>query len=59
MDFTLKKYRSLIAALKETSIPFIGFSDIVRGDYEQFTVLRHDVDRQPKNAMEMAMAEAG
>lgn len=59
MDFTLKKYRSLIAALKEMSLPFIGFSELVRGDPERFIVLRHDVDRRPENAMAMAIAEAG
>lgn len=59
MDFTLKKYRSLIAALKEMSSPFIGFSELVRGDHERFIVLRHDVDRRPENALAMAIAEAG
>lgn len=59
MDFTLKRYRSLISALKDTSVQFIGFSELVRGELESFIVLRHDVDRRPENALAMAVAEAG
>lgn len=58
MDFTLKKYRQLITVLKECGIPFIGFSDLAKGGCTGFVVLRHDVDRKPENALNMARAEA-
>lgn len=58
MDFTLKKYRQLITVLKECGIPFIGFSDLAKGGCTGFIVLRHDVDRKPENALNMARAEA-
>jgi len=59
MDFTLKTYRSLISALKDKSLPFIGFSELIRGGHDSFIILRHDVDRRPENALAMAVAEAG
>jgi hypothetical protein len=58
MDFTLRKYRSLIRALRSCGLPFIGFADLADGHYEGFVVLRHDVDRKPQNALEMASVEA-
>ncbi len=59
MDFTLRKYRKLLSALKGCSLPFIGFGDLQEGGYRSFVVLRHDVDRKPENALDMARAEAG
>lgn len=58
MDFTLRKYRILLATLKGCRLPFIGFSDLTDGLYPGFIVLRHDVDKKPQNALDMAMAEA-
>ena len=58
MDFTLRKYRKLLTALKGCSIPFTGFSDLPEDGYKSFVVLRHDVDKRPENALDMARAEA-
>jgi hypothetical protein len=58
MDFTLKKYISLINALKECNPVFCGFSDIVSGNESGYVVLRHDIDRNPDNALVMARIEA-
>jgi hypothetical protein len=58
MDFTLKKYISLVNALKTCSLPFCRFGDIHAAGTVGFIVLRHDVDRKPGNALAMAVAEA-
>ncbi len=58
MDFTLRKYRELIVSLKACGFPFIGFGDVADGNHPVFIVLRHDVDKKPQNALEMARLEA-
>lgn len=59
IDFTMDAYRDYIAAIKSS------FSDILSFDYliqssswpNSFCVLRHDVDRKPYNALNMARLE--
>lgn len=58
MDFTAGKYKLLLSALKGCGAPFAGFSDIAAGHPEKFIVLRHDVDKKPGNALNLARTEA-
>ena len=58
-DFTLEKYRELMAAMVGS-----GYRVLTVGEYltekntsPPFIVLRHDVDRRPENALKMARAE--
>lgn len=58
MDFTVSTYESLLKALKGRNSGFFGFAGIVSGEVTAYTVLRHDVDRKPENALVLAKAEA-
>lgn len=58
MDFTVRTYESLLKALKGRNSGFYGFAGIVSGEVRAYTVLRHDVDRKPENALVLAKAEA-
>lgn len=58
MDFTISKYKQLLSALKDLGGGFAGFSDIAGGQTARFTVLRHDVDKKPQNALKIARIEA-
>ena len=53
-DFTLKKYKELLLA--------IGLGDWTVRSYlsnrNQRAIIRHDVDRPPKNVLEMAKLES-
>lgn len=59
MDFTLDKYRELLVALQNkgySSITFAEYMQAMRPD--RFVILRHDVDKKPKNSLATALAEA-
>jgi len=63
MDFTLEKYRQLLLALKESGYVFLRMEDLAKATEEgtlpdRYVVLRHDVDKLPRNAREMAMIES-
>jgi len=58
VDFTVGTYELLLKALKESNSGFYGFAEIVSGEVISYTVLRHDVDRKPANALVLAKAEA-
>jgi len=58
VDFTVRTYELLLRALKGHNSGFYGFAEIVSGDLLSYTVLRHDVDREPANALVLAKAEA-
>lgn len=58
MDFTQATYFQLLLRLKESSYAFITYSDYCAGNRpERFVILRHDVDRKPKNSLEIAKIE--
>ena len=60
LDFTLKKYTELIGALLKRDYQFYHLRDIIKQDgniAEQIIILRHDVDRLPKNSLLMAQVE--
>lgn len=58
MDFTQATYFQLLLRLKESSYAFITYADYCAGNRpERFVILRHDVDRRPKNSLEIAKIE--
>jgi hypothetical protein len=59
MDFTLRKYLSIVDAAREAGYSIGTVSDLFNGRLnEPLLVLRHDVDRRPHNALAMAQEEA-
>ena len=58
MDFTLSKYETLCASLKEFGYNFYNIRDYIETDVkEPFVILRHDVDRSPLKAHLIAKIE--
>ena len=58
MDFTLKKYRELVSALKDAGYEFVSYADYAAGKRaERLVVMRHDVDRSVNRAVRMAQVE--
>jgi hypothetical protein len=57
MDFTLKKYGKLIKAIKEAGYPVYTTYDWIKNPGKKGVIIRHDVDRKPKNALRMATLE--
>ena len=58
MDFTLKKYRDLVSALKDVGYDFVSYADYAEGRRaERLVVMRHDVDRSMNRALRMAQVE--
>lgn len=60
-DFTYASYRRLLGALRAAGYAVVGFDDYFAGDVaaDRVVLLRHDVDRRPRMALEMAMVECG
>ena len=58
-DFTLKAYRRYIQAIKASFSYLLRFDEYFLSDPKpnRFCLIRHDVDRKPKNALEMAQLE--
>ena len=57
MDFTLRKYRSLLSALKEKGYEFLSFEEYFHRGGTRVCILRHDVDKMPGNALKMSAVE--
>lgn len=57
MDFTQKIYKELLETLLSNGYSFQTFEDFVNKPKDKVVVLRHDVDRLPKNALELAEIE--
>ncbi|SNZ16963.1 hypothetical protein SAMN06269185_2830 [Natronoarchaeum philippinense] len=61
-DFTFETYGELLDAGLEAGYSFLTVREYLATDAgelpEQFVVLRHDVDRKPENALDMARLEA-
>lgn len=57
MDFTLKIYRQLLNCLVENNYRFQTLEDYVAVVQKRTVVLRHDVDKLPHKALEMAEME--
>jgi hypothetical protein len=59
MDFTLRKYQTLLLALQQAGFRFVSFEDFCEGRAgEKFVILRHDIDKMPENALKIAKLEA-
>jgi|TARA_Y100000310_G_scaffold289526_1_gene315994 hypothetical protein len=59
-DFTLQAYETYINLIKESGLKIITFNDLFSYKElpEEFFIIRHDVDRKPKNALRMATLES-
>lgn len=58
MDFTQKRYNELLTALLESGYVFQTFENFITKPENKVVILRHDVDRLPKNAVDLAKIEA-
>lgn len=59
-DFTLRKYKVYLEAIKKAAIPFYRYDEFMnadRAELDKFCLVRHDVDRKPKLALDMAKLE--
>jgi len=56
-DFTLTTYKLLLTALQSSGYSFQAVEDFIRTPKNKNTILRHDVDRLPANALRMAKLE--
>ena len=62
MDFTLKTYKTLIESLVEKNYQFLTVEEYFKLFFSKspnlsLTIMRHDVDRKPLNALRMAKIE--
>lgn len=59
MDFTLKKYRYLLQTLKDAGYEFYTFEAyLLNKPISKFIILRHDIDKNPYNALKIAELES-
>jgi hypothetical protein len=57
-DFTLSRYEAMCKALISSNYWQITVQEYIRGQaVEPFVILRHDIDRRPEMALEMAGIE--
>jgi len=58
-DFTLRAYKRYIQAIKNSFSRVLTFEEFFLSEPkpDSYCILRHDVDRRPKNALEMAELE--
>ncbi len=59
-DFTLKIYEDLIKSLKRNNYQIFSYEDYLNCNPEpnKYVILRHDVDKLPRNALSMAKLES-
>tara|TARA_Y100000294_G_C8554651_1_gene336728 strand:- start:1432 stop:2202 length:771 start_codon:yes stop_codon:yes gene_type:complete len=59
-DFSLQAYESYLNLVKDTDLKIITFNELLSLSIfpDNFFVIRHDVDRKPKNALNMATLES-
>ena len=58
MDFTVKKYKQLLAALKLEGYHFQTFKEFIETPASKMIILRHDVDLLPHNSLVFARLQA-
>lgn len=56
-DFTFDSYANLLLALRKTGYSFLSLESYLNNKKTKYIVLRHDVDRKPGQALEMAKIE--
>lgn len=54
MDFTIRRYKHLILALKSARYSFQTFEEFLRSPHDRSIILRHDVDLLPYNSLRFA-----
>jgi hypothetical protein len=59
VDFTLDSYSSLLETLIKQGFSFQTFESIITNPMNKVIVLRHDVDKSPRNAERIAEIESG
>lgn len=57
LDFTLQKYKELCEAIMEEYTPITVESYLTKKPSGKLVILRHDVDRKPESALNMAKIE--
>ena len=59
-DFTLESYYNYLDIVKNRGLNIVTFNELLSYENlpEDFFVIRHDVDRKPKNALKMAILES-
>ncbi|MCD4737360.1 MAG: hypothetical protein K8R53_15050 [Bacteroidales bacterium] len=58
MDFTVKKYRELLISIVNAGFNFQTFEDYLANPKEKTVILRHDVDKKPKNSLLFAQIQS-
>ncbi len=58
MDFTLPAFRDLLTSLQAQRYTYQPFTDFLQNPTQKAIVLRHDIDKLPQNAMQMARLES-
>ncbi|MFM7104776.1 MAG: hypothetical protein ACKOW8_04580, partial [Flavobacteriales bacterium] len=58
MDFTLRKYKVLLAALNSTGHVFQRFDEFIENPTERSIILRHDVDARNLNSLAFARLQS-
>ncbi|HOM41803.1 MAG TPA: hypothetical protein PK064_12920 [Bacteroidales bacterium] len=58
MDFTLRTYNKLMETLLRQGFLFQTFSGFIENPGNKVVILRHDIDRKPKNALAVAKIES-
>ncbi len=56
-DFTLKKYKDLLRILQMQDFSFQTLEQFIKKPRQKVVILRHDVDRLPNNALQIARLE--
>ena len=57
MDFTFSSYKRLLTTLQTQGYAFQAFEDFLEDSGGKAVILRHDVDKLPENALQMARLE--
>ena len=58
MDFTIKKYKELVSALKDAGYEFVTYAEYAEGcRADKLIVMRHDVDKLVERARQLAEVE--
>jgi hypothetical protein len=57
MDFTKRIYKQLVETLLESNYTFQSFEEFVQNPSKKSIILRHDVDKLPQNALDLAKIE--
>jgi hypothetical protein len=57
MDFTIKKYKTLLKTLLKQEYYFQTFQDFLEAPESKSIILRHDVDKLPENSLQFAQIQ--